>query len=128
MLSLNIQLDNCNIDTILGVNSNKYCYFNYPLHFIHLFVSYLWIQLKTQANLLSRLDFSYIKANSQKLIIRCDGVLIADCQLQHILRGAPENDVNRLFWDKRSQKEGMRVSCNCPVYTFSKHRKGTILL
>jgi len=87
-----------NIGSNLGQNSDPEYYFIYPLNFIHLFISHLWIQLKIQVNFFSRLDFSYIKANSQKLVIWCESILIANCQLQNVLREA-EKDVNAIFWD-----------------------------
>lgn len=71
----------------------------YSLNFTRIFISHLWIQLKIQLNFFSQLDFSYIKANSQKLVIWCESVLIADCQLQDVLKRDVENDTNAIFWD-----------------------------
>lgn len=112
-----------NIGSNLGQNSDQQYYFIYPLNFTHLFISNLWIQLKIQVNFFSRLDLSYIKAKSQKLVIWCKSILIADCQLQDVLRREAEKDVNAVFWDYWAQKEGLaRVSMQpsrCSMWTDS---------
>lgn len=87
-----------NIGSNLGQNSDQE-YFIYPLNFTHLFISHLWIQQKIQMNFFSKLDFSNIKANSQKLVIWCTSILITDCQLQDVLRTKAEMHINAVFWD-----------------------------
>lgn len=84
---------------MLGEDSVQDYYFVCPPSLIHLFISHLWIQDKIQLNLFSRLDFSYIKANSQKLIILCQSIFITDCQLQDVLRREAKKDINALLGD-----------------------------
>lgn len=88
-----------NIGSNLEENSAQEYYFIYLLNSTRLLISHLWIQLKIQENFFSRLDFSYIKANSQKLVIWCKSILIVDCQLQDVLRREAEKDVNAIIWD-----------------------------
>lgn len=87
-----------NIGTMLGENFDQDYFVCLP-NFIHLFISHLWIQKKIQVNLFSRLDFSYIKVNSQKLVIWCQSIFITDCQLQDVLRREAEKDINALLGD-----------------------------
>lgn len=111
-----------NISSNLGQNSDQE-YFIYPLNFTHLFISHLWIQQKIQVNFFSKLDFSNIKANSQKLVIWCKSILITDCQLQDVLRRKAEMHINGIFWDYWGQKKGLaRVSMqplHCSMWTDS---------
>lgn len=100
-----------NIGSNLGQNSDQE-YFIYPLIFTHLFISHLWIQQKIQVNFFSKLDFSNIKANSQKLVIWCKSILITDCQLQDVLRTKAEMHINAVYWDYWGQKKGLARACS----------------
>lgn len=58
-----------NLGSNLGQSSDQEYYFIYRFILIYLFISHLWNQRKIQVNFFSRLNFTYVKANSQKLVI-----------------------------------------------------------